>query len=149
MPRNQRSQAPSAAPTPTATAPNAVTTVPPLEAGSLARSAHTHQFPQQRIREPAARRDAPGAPGKPEFLADIQSWIDDPATNFGWILVGSATTSATARQFASSEFAMEQYRPRLEVVYAPIPEPSTVMPMGGLAAIAFAARRRRATELRA
>jgi hypothetical protein len=42
----------------------------------------------------------------PEMVADVQTWMDNPATNFGWLLkTESESISRTARQFGSHEFA--------------------------------------------
>ena len=35
--------------------------------------------------------------------ADIQSWLDAPAGNFGWTLIGDETAGCTARRFGSKE----------------------------------------------
>jgi hypothetical protein len=34
---------------------------------------------------------------------DIQGWIDDPSTNFGWMLIGNESTSLTVKRFSSKE----------------------------------------------
>lgn len=39
----------------------------------------------------------------PQFVTDVQHWIDDPASNFGWILIGGEGGPITAWQFTSSE----------------------------------------------
>jgi len=45
----------------------------------------------------------------------VQSWIDTPATNFGWILVGDEATFGSAKRFASREDPFIVSRPRLVV----------------------------------
>lgn len=52
-----------------------------------------------------------------EMIADVQSWLDDPATNFGWCVVGNETVSSTAKRFATHEEADSARRPRLIVEY--------------------------------
>ena len=37
------------------------------------------------------------------MVADVQAWLDDDSTNFGWLLRGDESTLFTARQFASRE----------------------------------------------
>lgn len=59
-----------------------------------------------------------------QLVTDIQSWIDDPSSNVGWILIGDEGVPGTARQFASSENSNAIYLPTLTFVTAPIPEPS-------------------------
>ena len=39
--------------------------------------------------------------------ADVQGWIDQPATNFGWILIGDEANLSTARRFDSRENLLE------------------------------------------
>ncbi len=39
----------------------------------------------------------------PAMLLDVQSWSDDPANNFGWIVIADESRSSTARRFSSSE----------------------------------------------
>jgi hypothetical protein len=64
----------------------------------------------------------------PLLVADVQGWLDNPASNFGWILIGVESTNATSRRFESRE-AAALLRPLLEIEYtaAPTstPEPST------------------------
>lgn len=42
----------------------------------------------------------------PELIADVQAWLDDPASNFGWILVGNETIAQTTKRFDSRESTM-------------------------------------------
>ena len=53
----------------------------------------------------------------PALAADVAAWLADPASNFGWALLGDETTTATAKRFDSRESAAAQ-RPRLVVMYA-------------------------------
>ena len=54
--------------------------------------------------------------------ADVQSWLDDPANNFGWILITSQETTAyTARRIASADNSVDP--PQLEVDYTLPPPP--------------------------
>ncbi|MCH8012222.1 MAG: DNRLRE domain-containing protein [Candidatus Marinimicrobia bacterium] len=55
-----------------------------------------------------------------ELVADVQSWLDSPSTNFGWILVGDENESATAKRFDSKENSTESNRPILRVFYMPV-----------------------------
>src|SRR6185503_17047458 len=36
-------------------------------------------------------------------IADVQSWVSNPATNFGWIIIGDEVTAASAAQLRSRE----------------------------------------------
>src|SRR5947209_11635937 len=62
-----------------------------------------------------------------QMIADVQSWLDNPASNFGWLVLGVESTSPTAKRFDTRESASP---PVLTIVYtAPTPSPSpTVSP---------------------
>jgi hypothetical protein len=52
------------------------------------------------------------------LVADVQSFVATPATNFGWIFIGTAEGSiSTALRFASREFGVPANRPSLRVTY--------------------------------
>lgn len=53
----------------------------------------------------------------PQLTADVQTWLDDPARNFGWILVGEETAVTTARRFDSRENTEAANRPALRITY--------------------------------
>ncbi|HEV8376376.1 MAG TPA: DNRLRE domain-containing protein, partial [Candidatus Polarisedimenticolia bacterium] len=55
----------------------------------------------------------------PEMVADVQSWLDDPAGNHGWILLGDETRPTTVKRFDSRESLDESARPLLAVDYIP------------------------------
>lgn len=57
------------------------------------------------------------------MLTDIEGWINTPASNFGWIIIGSEGTSKSARAFASRENTRNPI-PELVITYQ-IPEPGT------------------------
>jgi hypothetical protein len=43
-------------------------------------------------------------PSTPELVADVQSWLDNPGTNFGWLLLSQdEQTYKTAREFGTRE----------------------------------------------
>lgn len=52
------------------------------------------------------------------LVADVQGWIDAPATNQGWILLGT-TTPGSARRFDSRQSETPALAPRLTVTYTP------------------------------
>lgn len=56
----------------------------------------------------------------PEMAADVQSWLDAPASNFGWLLVGDESIAGTARQFDSHDNNTPANRPRLTVHYTTV-----------------------------
>ncbi|MEJ2086737.1 MAG: hypothetical protein P8Y44_13885, partial [Acidobacteriota bacterium] len=54
-----------------------------------------------------------------QMVADVQAWVDNPSSNFGWVLVGNEFTQPTAKSFDSRESGGG---PVLEVTYnAPVP----------------------------
>ena len=54
-----------------------------------------------------------------QLVADIQGWVDDPSSNFGWILIGNEAGSQTAKRFDSRENGTTANHPVLTVTYAP------------------------------
>jgi len=60
------------------------------------------------------------------LVADVQEWVDDPATNHGWILIGPELLGGTAKRFDSREHPTPGNRPTLRVEFAPpVPAAST------------------------
>jgi hypothetical protein len=51
------------------------------------------------------------------MAADVQGWLDAPATNFGWVVVGAEGTDGTAKRFDSREYPTATRRPKLTVYY--------------------------------
>jgi hypothetical protein len=49
------------------------------------------------------------------LLADVQSWVANPATNFGWFILGNEVTSGTAQRFNTRENISDP--PQLTVTY--------------------------------
>ena len=52
-----------------------------------------------------------------QLVADVQSWLDDPATNYGLELIGDESANQTAKRLYSREFGKSEERPMLTVVY--------------------------------
>ncbi len=73
-------------------------------------------------REPSAT-DQIGFPGPyviestPGLIADVQQWVRDPESNFGWILVGDEVEFQSVKAIASRENRLIEQRPHLKVVY--------------------------------
>ena len=69
----------------------------------------------------------------PSLVSDVQTWHDNPANNFGWILMSeSEGVSRTVRRFASHENSTQG--PDLIVTFTVVPEPGTLALLG-LAAV--------------
>ena len=41
----------------------------------------------------------------PQMVADVQLWLDNPASNFGWLVLGDESAVATAKRFDTRESA--------------------------------------------
>jgi hypothetical protein len=52
------------------------------------------------------------------MVADVQAWLDTPAGNFGWILIGDETQLTTAKRFDSRTNAVTANRPDLTIYYS-------------------------------
>jgi hypothetical protein len=77
-----------------------------------------------------------------QMTADVQGWLDAPASQFGWILIGNESTNQTSQSFGSREQALAADRPLLTVEF--VPEPGTgVLLTTGLAALSAVRRRAR------
>ena len=55
------------------------------------------------------------------LVADVQSWLDNPQDNFGWVIVGNESVAQTAKRFDTRENTETSFRPELSVQYAPEP----------------------------
>ena len=74
----------------------------------------------------------------PALVTDVQVWVDDPATNFGWMLVSrSEEFNFTSRRFASHEDTGRA--PYLVIEYAP-PQIDRVQLNGGQLNLSFTAQ---------
>jgi hypothetical protein len=51
-----------------------------------------------------------------QMRADVQSWLDDPASNFGWLVLGDESEISTAKRFDTRESANP---PVLTIIYRP------------------------------
>ena len=53
-----------------------------------------------------------------QMVADVQGWLDNPASNFGWLMLGDETAIATAKRFDTRESASP---PMLTIEFTPAP----------------------------
>jgi hypothetical protein len=65
-----------------------------------------------------------------QFVADVQSMVNNPAGNFGWCVLGNEVTLQSVKRFDSRESAVAT-RPQLTVVYTP-PNPRDLNGDGGV-----------------
>ena len=52
------------------------------------------------------------------LVDDVQAWLDQPASNAGWILVGEESGGVSSKRFATRESSRAADRPVLHVTYA-------------------------------
>lgn len=57
------------------------------------------------------------------MVARVQGWLDQPGTNFGWIVIGNETAATTAKRFDSREIIPVATRPTLTVDFIAPPPP--------------------------
>lgn len=69
-------------------------------------------------------------PSTPALVADAQSMLDAPATNFGWIVRGTEVGGNTAKRFDSRSAVTVPTRPRLIVDFVPPCAPPTIYCVG-------------------
>ena len=64
----------------------------------------------------------------PGMVADVQSWLDQPDSAHGWILLGDETAPQTVKRFDSREAQEEANRPLLEIEFVPPCSPDPLGP---------------------
>jgi hypothetical protein len=82
------------------------------------------------------------------LVSDVQFWINNPSSNFGWIIRGNEASSQTSIQFDSRSNFDVAHRPELTVEYEIVPEPSAAALLvagGGICGARFS--RRRTTQI--
>lgn len=61
-----------------------------------------------------------------ELTADVQSWVDNPESNFGWLILGDETNLRTAKRFNSRNAAAAETRPLMTVEFTAPPMPGVL-----------------------
>ncbi|NIO28677.1 MAG: DNRLRE domain-containing protein [Candidatus Latescibacteria bacterium] len=69
-----------------------------------------------------------------QMVTDVQTWLDNPSANFGWIIVGNEASSTTSKRFDSRTNATLSQRPVLFVRYS-VSVPVEKETWGGIKAI--------------
>ncbi len=54
-----------------------------------------------------------------QLAADVQAWLDDPATDHGWAVIGNESASPSAKRFDSRHSGITTNRPRLTINFTP------------------------------
>ncbi len=62
-----------------------------------------------------------------QMIADVQTWLDNPTSNFGWLVLGDESFPGSARRWDSRENGNENNRPILTVNFTP-PGPIEICP---------------------
>jgi plastocyanin len=52
-----------------------------------------------------------------QMVTDVQGWLNTPSSNFGWLVLGNETASASAKEFDSRESTTAANRPALSIDY--------------------------------
>ena len=52
-----------------------------------------------------------------QLVSDVQGWLNTPANNFGWVLIGVENAASTSKRFDAHEIASVAFRPSLSVTY--------------------------------
>lgn len=78
-------------------------------------------------------------PGNSQMITDVQFWVDNPSSNFGWVILGNESAPMTAKRFNTKDSG---FAPELEVTFV-VPEPSSLVlaALGSLVGLVFARRR--------
>ncbi|HEX5445037.1 MAG TPA: DNRLRE domain-containing protein [Pirellulales bacterium] len=69
----------------------------------------------------------------PQMIADVQDWLDSPASNFGWLLRGDESAGKTIKRLAGGESATP---PVLVINFVPEPGSFVLLAAGVLTLIA-------------
>jgi hypothetical protein len=56
----------------------------------------------------------------PQMLTDVLDWLANPATNFGWLLLGDETSAPTTKRFDTRENSDPSARPHLMLDITPL-----------------------------
>jgi DNA/RNA endonuclease YhcR with UshA esterase domain len=60
------------------------------------------------------------------LVADVQSWVTNGATNFGWAIIGDEGVNKTTKHFVTKEGTNTAFRPELSVTYT-TPAPTDIV----------------------
>jgi len=53
----------------------------------------------------------------PQMVADVQGWLDDPASNFGWLISGNEFLPGSLKSLGTQQNKVTERRPSLQVFY--------------------------------
>jgi hypothetical protein len=52
-----------------------------------------------------------------QLVTDVQSWLNQPDSNFGWIVIGDESVGRTAKRFASVQSSSDRVWPALNITF--------------------------------
>ena len=80
--------------------------------------------------QPVATFDIPAAEGvvTTSVIDSVRDWVQNPASNFGLVLLPASASFNSARTLRTGEHSMPATRPRLEIIYRPLPPSPTPTP---------------------
>ncbi len=58
-------------------------------------------------------------PSSPQLVTAVQTWLDDPATNYGWLLRGDESQPFTSKRFDTRESVIAANHPLLTIDFTP------------------------------
>lgn len=67
----------------------------------------------------------------PAMVADVQAWLDNPASSFGWLLRGNESVLSTAKRFDSRDHPIVSAQPSLMVEFSTGQATAGSVPDGG------------------
>ena len=59
-----------------------------------------------------------------DLVADVQEWVDDPSSNFGWVIIGNEEENRTTKRFDTKESGDGANTPALSVTFTLPPQQS-------------------------
>lgn len=71
-------------------------------------------------------------PSSPGMVAQTQFYLNNPASNTGWMLRGDEVLDGSAKRFATKEYPVNELRPALVVEYTPPGTPAEPASWGAL-----------------
>jgi hypothetical protein len=66
------------------------------------------------------------------LVADVQAWVDNPGTNFGWLLLGDEISLAPTSKAFDSREAVNRFRPSLTIDFTRIATEVQLLPAAAL-----------------
>lgn len=65
----------------------------------------------------------------PQMVADVQGWLDNPSTSYGWLLKSPETGTTTTKRFGSKDNTNNSMRPHLTITFT-APVAASLNPVG-------------------